>query len=181
MNDVFALGDNGKPLTWATTRTSADRELWLTADDEEIVRLVDDTQTMCFIDANSKPRDRLASYYNPQVKMKMKDGVIVRRTRGTYGGNRSDYYGDKSAQTADMQTVKIMLNAAVSEDAELLILDIDNFYLGTYMERKEYMWLSRHHLSPAMIERYGASIVWYGDRCMVRVDKGIYGLPKLES
>ena len=53
MKDMFALGDNGKPLTWAATCTSADRDLWISADDEEITRLVDEAETMCFIDAKS--------------------------------------------------------------------------------------------------------------------------------
>jgi hypothetical protein len=108
----------------------------------------------------------------------MKDNVLTRRTRGTYGGNRSDYVGDKSAWTADMQTVKLVLNAAASEDAHLLTVDISNFYLNSTLSRPEYMWLDRKHLSPTMLARYADSIVWCGDRCMVQIDRGIYGLPQ---
>jgi hypothetical protein len=34
MSDVFALDDNGKPLTWLATRRGIDRDLWIKADDE---------------------------------------------------------------------------------------------------------------------------------------------------
>ena len=90
MQVAFALGDNGKPLTWAARRSS-DKALWAITDDEEIIRLVDETKTMYFINANAKPRSRMPSYYNPQVKIKIKDGHLIRRTRGNYGGNRSRY------------------------------------------------------------------------------------------
>ena len=44
---------------------------------------------MQFIDPRLKPTYRLASYYDPQLQVKVKDGVIVRRT---HGGNLSDFF-----------------------------------------------------------------------------------------
>ena len=90
---------------------------------------------MRFINPRNKPTDRLASYYNPQVRVKVKDNVVKRRVRGTYGGNLSDYQGETAAFTADLTTVKLLLNATVSEEgARFMTLDITDFYLCSPLE-----------------------------------------------
>jgi hypothetical protein len=43
-----------------------------------------------------------------------------------------------------MMSIKILLNATVSEGAKFMSMDIKDFYIGTPMEQKEYM---RIHLS----------------------------------
>jgi hypothetical protein len=62
------------PITYRSVMRGADRALWNTAAAEEFVRLVDESRTLQFIPPHEKPRDRLASYYNPQVKIKIKEG-----------------------------------------------------------------------------------------------------------
>jgi hypothetical protein len=133
---------------------------------------------MSFIDSSIKPSNRKASYYNPQVQCKVKNGVIVRRIRGTYGGNISDFAGDCSSYTADLQTVKLHYNAIVSEDAKMLTLDLTDFYLGSTLPHPEYMWITRDQLPTDIQERYKSIIKWHGDRTLVQIDKGIYGLPQ---
>ena len=176
MSDAFATDVHNKPLTHRATFLSPDAALWRLEDSKELSRLLHDTQTMHFIDPRLKPADRLASYYNPQVQVKLKDGVIVRRTRGTYGGNLSDFSGDCSSYTADLQTVKLHFNAIVSESAHHLTLDLKDFYLGSTLPRPEYMWLTRSQLPADIQQQYAADIVWHGDRALVEVTKGIYGL-----
>jgi hypothetical protein len=44
----YTTDDNGKPLRWTHTRQLPDRDLWVIADDEEIIRLIDETKTMLF-------------------------------------------------------------------------------------------------------------------------------------
>jgi hypothetical protein len=48
------------------------------------------------------PKDRLKdiAYYNPQVKEKMKDDFVIRRVRGTVGGNVIDYPGESLLRTS---------------------------------------------------------------------------------
>jgi hypothetical protein len=122
-----------------------DQDRWLLAADEEFDRLIETTETMKFVPWNTKPKERKASYYNPQIRIKTKgDGSTEYRVRGTYGGDISDYQGPTAAQTADMMSIKILLNATVSEGAKFMSMDIKDFYLGTPMEQKEYM---RIHLS----------------------------------
>jgi len=178
MSDAFALDTNRRPLTYRSARSSPDSSLWRLEESNELRRLLDTTHTIAWMDPAAKPRDRVASYYNPQVKAKVKDGSIVRRVRGTYGGNVSDYTGARSSWTADMQTFKLLLNAVVSEGADFCTADIGDFYLGSSLERDEYMWLTRDQVPEDIVAQYGPSVIWQGDRTMVRVTKGIYGLPQ---
>ena len=66
------------------------------------------------------------------------------------------------------------MNAAVSEDANLATADIKNFYLGTPLERYEYMYITRKQLPDNIIERYDLETFYV----MVEITKGIYGLPQ---
>ncbi len=69
----------------------------------------------------------------------------MRRVRGTIGGDRVDYPGPVAASTADLTTIKLLLNSlVVSDDAEWMSADITDFYLGTPLPRKEYMRIGRN-------------------------------------
>ena len=159
---------------------------WEEAAVQEFVRLLTTTGTGHFIHPHSKPKDRLSSYYNPQCTTKVKGGSIVYRVRGTYGGDRSDYYGDTAAWTADLQTVKILLNAVASETnptdglgpARFMTADISDFYLGSPLERAEYMTIRRDQIPLQIQERYKDTLIFVGDSAMMELTKAIYGLPQ---
>ena len=179
MQDAFRLNDNNRAMRFADTKKAWDHAEWDQATVDEFLRLLVATQTMRFIDPAAKPQDRLASYFNPQVSTKVKEGIVVRRVRGTYGGDRSDFEGAKSAATADMTTVKLLLNAVVSEpDAKLMVIDVKDFYLGTDLDRPEYMWIARAQIPETIGNMFASTIVWVNDRAMVEIVKGIYGLPQ---
>jgi hypothetical protein len=110
------LDQDGNPLTYRSAINGPNASFWHTAEEEEIERLLD-SNTIKFIPHYAKPKHRLSSYYNPQIKIKMKDGKPVYRVRGTYGGDRSDFEGETHARTANLPTIKILLDAVVSEDA----------------------------------------------------------------
>ena len=93
--DAFALDNNNKPLTYKSAINGPDRAAWDIAQADELIRLVDTTQTLQWIQYGDKPKDASAVYYNPQVKVKTKDGVLIRRVRGTAGGNQSKYAGNR--------------------------------------------------------------------------------------
>ena len=133
---------------------------------------------MVWIDPQSKPVDRIASYYHPQVKLKWKEGHYVYRVRGVYGGNISDYVGMTSSTSSDMQTFKLLLNAVVSEDSQFMTADISDFYLGSPLSRPEYMRLTRDQVPATTQARYGDAIIWVNDSTMVQINNGIYGLPQ---
>ena len=78
------------------------------------------------------------------------------RTRLTVGGGRINYPEDCGTATADLLTVKLLLNRVISTpNAKCMTLDIKNFYLNTPMERYEYMRLKVNQLPADVIEQYG--------------------------
>ena len=59
------------------------------------------------------------------------------------GGDRIDYLFGVSTPTCDLPTIKLLWNSVLSTPgAKYFTLDISNFYLGTPMERPEYMQMS---------------------------------------
>ena len=85
------------------------------------------------------PKDRTITYarivvdYRPQKQ-------DPNRVRITAGGNLITYPGELTTRTADLTTTKILWNSVISTPhARYLCLDIKNFYLGTPMDRFEYM------------------------------------------
>jgi hypothetical protein len=109
------LNKDGSLLTARSALNGPDKEEWLTVFGEEIDRLID-TKTAKFVHRHQIPSGKPISYYNPQLKVKMKDGKLVKRVRGTIGGDKLPYSGPSSAQTAALETVRILLNAIVSEE-----------------------------------------------------------------
>jgi hypothetical protein len=134
--------------------------------------------TIAFINASDKAAHRKASYYNPQVKIKIKNGVEEYRVRGTYGGDRGDFVGDVTAWVADMTTLKLLLNAVISEEGtDFACADIKDFYLGTPLAEKEYMRIRLDQIPADIQEKYNVSkYADGGDSVLVEVRKGIYGL-----
>ena len=60
------------------------------------------------------------------------------------GGDRLEYNGNICTPTADLTTVKIILNSTIStKEAKFITMDINNFYLGTPMEVYQYGRLHR--------------------------------------
>jgi CO/xanthine dehydrogenase FAD-binding subunit len=61
------------------------------------------------------------------------------RTRLTMGGNLVNYPDDCGTPTADILTVKLLLNSIIStKNAKFMTIDIKDFYLMTPMKRYEY-------------------------------------------
>jgi hypothetical protein len=52
------------------------------------------------------------------------------------GGDRLDYSGNVETSTADITTFKILMNSTLSTNgAEMTMMDIKNYYLGTPLPR----------------------------------------------
>ena len=147
----------GLPMKHRMLKFTSDAKAWQDEDDKEIVRLTSKTKIMRPILPHQKPSDRLASYYNPQASTKTADGDVVRRIRGTYGGDRGDPYPeDTAAYVANLTTAKLLLNFVVSTPkARFMTMDITDFYLNTTLKRKAYMWIRKDLLSDKSIELLG--------------------------
>jgi hypothetical protein len=97
------------------------------------------TDTCFFVTLTDIPKDRKITYgkivcdCKPHKKEKECVRLIV-------GGDRLNYSGDVATLTADITTLKILINSTLStEDAAMMMIDIKNYYLGTPLSRFEYM------------------------------------------
>ena len=171
------LNEDGTRLTSASALKGPDKLLWEKAHGEEIVRLIE-SKTGRFIHRHEMPADRTAAYYNPQLKTKMKADGLQRRVRGTIGGDKVHYPGDTAAYNAHLETIRVMLNAVVSEDAEFCTADIKDYYLGTPMNRKEFMRISLKHIPLDIQDRYNIGGMVHNGYVLMEISNTIYGLPQ---
>ena len=171
------LNADGTRLTSASSLKGPDKVLWEKAHGEEIVRLME-SKTGRFIHPYEMPRDRTAAYYNPQLKTKLKPEGLQRRVRGTIGGDKVYYPGVTAAYVAHLETIRLQLNAAASEDAFICTADIKDFYLGTPLDRPEYMRISLKHIPSDIQERYNIASMVHNGYVLMEISKGIYGLPQ---
>jgi hypothetical protein len=171
------LNADGSRLTSTSALKGPDKALWEKAHGEEIIRLIE-SGTGRFISRFDMPSDRKAAYYNPQLKIKSKSDGIQYRVRGTIGGDQVHYPGITTAYTAHLETIRIMLNSVVSEDALFMTADIKDFYLGTPLDRLEYMRIHIKHIPKDVQLRYNIAHLIHNDYIIMEVSKGIYGLPQ---
>ena len=171
------LNEDGTPLTSNSALKGPDKAIWEKAHGEEIIRLID-SKTGRFIHRHDMPADRKAAYYNPQLKIKIKNGVLQYRVRGTIGGDQVHYPGETTAYTAHLETIRLLLNAVVSEHASFLTADIKDFYLGTPLERKEYMRINIKHIPADVQKQYNIADMVHNEHVIMEISRSIYGLPQ---
>jgi hypothetical protein len=177
------LDENGRKLVYHNAIKGPNKEQWERAGGEEIARLFD-SGTGHLIHLSDIPRGRKATYYNPRCRIKLKSDGPQFRVRGTAGGDRVTYDGDTAAYTASMQTLKILLNAVVSDNARFATADIKDYYLGTPLVDKhgnpatEYMRINLKHIPAAMQSQYHMADFVHKDHVYVEIHKSIYGLPQ---
>ena len=171
------LNVDGSRLTSASALRGPEKELWEKAHGEEIIRLVE-SKTGRFIHRSEMPKDRKAAYYNPQLKIKIKSDGTIYRVRGTIGGDQIIYPGVTTAYTAHLETIRVLLNAVVSENALFMTADIKDFYLGTPLPNVEYMRISLKHIPLDVQERYNIASMVHNGYVLMEISKGIYGLPQ---
>jgi hypothetical protein len=165
--------------SYKATKTGPFTAKWLQASSAEFRRLVTETNVMQFVSHSTKPSHRLASYYNPQPRIKFKDGDYEFRIQGTYGGNLSDYTGEVSALTASIATVKTLLQSTISTpNAKFISLDIKDFYPQHKLDTMEYMRIRRDQIPDDIIDEYNLHSLFVNDFVMVEITGAIYGLPQ---
>jgi hypothetical protein len=173
----------GFVLKYKAALRTVDKERWEAAACDELRRLIT-SGTGKFISHQALPRTRRASYYNPVIKSKTDQltGERTFRVRGTFGGNLLvDYPGDVTANTADLTTIKVLLNATISDpSSSWSTLDIKDYYLNTPLTRKEYMVIHASQIPAAFFVEYPGitSLVNSKGLYLMEISKGIYGLPQ---
>jgi len=169
------------PANYRAALKTPEAGKWLAAHSEEFIRLHDVWKCIKFIPATEKPRDRKAAYYNPQIKRKVDAaGKYVYRVRGTIGGDKVEYYGDKAAQTAALTTLKLLLAGMISENAEWCTVDLTDFYLNHLhsLDEPEYMWVPMDLVPSDIISKYNLLPLVVVGKVLARIDSAIYGLPQ---
>jgi hypothetical protein len=115
------------------------------------------TDTCFFIKLTNVPIDRKITYgkivcdYKPHKKEK-------EQVRLTVSGDRLGFSGEVATSTADITTFKILINSTLStEDAAMMMMDINNYYLGTRVPRFECMEMMLSRFPEEIVQKYNLS------------------------
>jgi hypothetical protein len=180
--------DTGRVAEYPELSRCSDGHHWLKSNTDEIGRLAqglgpnshmpNGTDTIFFIPFHQIPKDRKATYIRV-VCADRPEKPEPRRVRWTAGGNLVDYPGDVSTKTADITTVKILLNSVLSTpDARFMTIDLKDFYLNTPMERYEYVRIPLTLIPDTIMNLYNLDELVHKGAVYAEVRKGMYGLPQ---
>jgi len=147
----------------------------------EIRRLATTTKTNAFMSKSMIPQNRPKDFTYGQIVcvycLEKKDPY---RTRISMGGNLINYPDDCGTPTADLLTVKLMLNSVISTpNAKFMTVNIKDFYLMTPMDRYEYFRRKLELFPEDIIKEYGLRDKVDSDaNVFCEVQRGMYGLPQ---
>ncbi len=96
------------------------------------------------------------------------------------GGDQVHYLGDAGTLTADLLTVKLLINSIIStQGAKFMTMDIKDFYLNTPMAQYEYMRLKILDMPDNVIEHSKLrNMITPDGHIYCEIQKGMYGLPQ---
>ena len=104
------------------------------------------SNTIHFTHPSQTSSDRVATYLRigSSYRSQKEDPY---RIRFTIEGNRIDSPGNVTTPTTELQTVNLHLNSVISDvNTKYMIIDIKDYYLGTPMNRHEYMEIPVKHI-----------------------------------
>ena len=169
---------------------NATREQWQRAGSNEFGRLmngvgrdratsdfVPGTNSMRFVHRHQIPREKGITYARFVAAIRLQKEE-QHRVRLTAGGNRLDYEGKKSTESATLETIKIILNSILSTDhARFVVADIGNMYLSTKLPSPEYMQIHTKLIPDNIMKEY--NVLAFTDPngyAYVEIIGAIYGL-----
>ena len=175
--------ETGAALEYRHLKIGADSKLWLGYASKEIGRLAQGsaavkagTNRMHFIHACNKPRSRNTAYLNivANVRPQKED---PHRIRFTVSGDCLDYPSPTATETSEIQTANLIFNSTISTKVgQFMCIDLKDFYLGTPMNRYEYMWINMANIPQDIIDQYGLTAKAVNGKLLVEIWKGMYGL-----
>ena len=138
------------------------------------------TNTLFFISYDDIPEDRRKDVTYARIVVDYRpQKAEPHRTRITVGGNRINYPDTVTTETAELTTHKLLLNSVVStRGAQYMTADIGNFYLGTPMDRFEYMFIPMKFIPLEIQQQYNLQEKAKDGKVYTRIEKGMYGLPQ---
>jgi Reverse transcriptase (RNA-dependent DNA polymerase) len=162
---------------------SSDAPRWIEGMEDEWGRLMEGnermatgTKTLRFVTKGEIPKGYIPTYVRIVVAYRPEKAQPY-RVRLTVGGDRVIFNGECSTKTADLATVKLLLNSVISTPgARFMTLDIKDFYLNTIMkwEDRVYMRIPERAIPESIRKKYNVEIV--DGMAYVEVTKGMYGL-----
>ena len=177
-NRPLNLNEDGTTITYRKSHSGPHAEYLAQADSEEIERLFT-SGTLRPIQPHEIPPDKTITYVNPVCSEKLRDsGDIKFRTRATIGGDLIDYPYSTTAVTAQLESIKILLNAMISDDIPFATMDLEDFYLGTPLPHPEYIRIPTKFIPPKVIAFYKLGEFLHKGALYCAVLKTHYGLPQ---
>jgi hypothetical protein len=71
------------------------------------------------------------------------------------GSDRLDYSKDMATSTAYITTLMLLINSTLSKkDAEMMMMDINIYYMGTPLPRYEYMRMFLSRFTQDIVNKY---------------------------
>jgi hypothetical protein len=177
-NRPLNLNEDGTTINYKKSHTGPYAEQWQQADAEEMERLFT-SGTLRPILFDAIPSDKRATYVNPVCSEKLRDtGAMKFRTRATIGGDQIDYPYNTTAVTANLESIKILLNAMISDNANFATIDLEDFYLGTPLPHSEFIRIPTRFIPPKVIAFYKLRQYIHNGALYCEVLKTHYGLPQ---
>jgi hypothetical protein len=184
------LGKKGKLLEYQhLTVNPKTRQTWAHSYGSKLSRLAQgmpgcakDRDTIFFIPRHKVPKERAKDVTYGLITCSIRPEKVDEpdRTRLVAGGDRVHYPFDASTPTADLLTVKLLINSVISTPgAKIFMMDIKNFYLCSPMTRYKYMRLKLLDMPEDVIKHYRLLNIATPDGyvyCKIR--QGMYGLPQ---
>ena len=183
------ISDDGRSMEYRDLiKDPNTKDIWSNSMCNEIGRLAQGrtstglkgTNTFEFIPFHEIPAERKKDITYARVVVDYRpQKAEPNRTRITVGGDRINYPYTVTTETAEITTHKLLLNSVVSTTgAKYMTADIGNFYLGTPMDRPEYMFLPLSYIPQEIIDEYDLQKLVKDGKVYTRIRKGMYGLPQ---
>ena len=162
------------------------RETWIRSLANELGRLaqgvrdIKGTNTIFFITKSEIPKDKLKQVTYARIVCDYKPNKLEKnRTRVTVGGDRIVCDYDISSPTCDMPTIKLLWNSVLSTPgAKYFTMDISNFYLGSPLDKPEFMRMPYKLMPEEIIQKYQLKSKEHDGWVYIKIVKGMYGLPQ---
>jgi hypothetical protein len=140
------------------------------------IRDIKGTNTCFFVELKTIPKDRKITYGKLVCDHKP-NKAEQERVRLTVGGDKLDYSGEVATSTADITTFKILINSTLfTSHAEMMMMDIKNYYVGTPLPRYEYLRLPLAIIPDEAIGKYSLKSIAVDGWVYLEIRKGMYGL-----
>ena len=111
-----------------------------------------------------------------EVRLQKKD---PNRTQVTIDGNHICYPGNVDTPTASLELFKILINSVLScKGARFVCFDIQNFYLGTPLDRPKYARIHLKDIPEKFIAEYNLTAYARYGWVYFCICKGVYGIPQ---